>query len=91
VTAAAEAVKVALKAPEGTVIVAGTATLVLLLERATLAPAGAAPVKVTVHVDVPEALRVAGEQVTEPDWTVTVKAIELDLVIPPIEAFTVTF
>ena len=66
--------------------------MALLLERATLIPpAGAALVKVTVHVDVPEALIVAGEQLTEPDWTATVKVIELDLVIPLIEALTVTY
>jgi hypothetical protein len=91
VTAVAEAVKVALTPPAETTTAAGTVTLALLLERATLIPpAGAALVRVTVHVDVPEALIVAGEQLTEPDWTVTVKAIELDIVIPLIEALTVT-
>jgi hypothetical protein len=79
VIAAADAVKFALKAPAGILIAAGTVTLALLLERATLIPpAGAAPVKVTVHVEVPEALIVAGVQLTEPDWTVTVKVIEVD-------------
>jgi hypothetical protein len=92
VTAAAEAVKVALKAPAGTTTAAGTVTLALLLERTTLVPpAGAALVKVTVHVDVPEALIVAGEQLTELDWTVTVKVIVLDFVIPLIAALTVTY
>jgi hypothetical protein len=91
VTTAAEAMKVALKAPAGTMTAAGTVTLALLLERATLVPpAGAALVKVTVQVDVPGPLIVTGEQLTEPDLTVTVNAIELDIVIPFIEAFTVT-
>jgi hypothetical protein len=91
VTAAAEARKLALKAPAGTTTAAGTVTLALLLERATLVPpAGAALVKVNAQVDVPGPLIVAGEQLTEPDLTVTVNAIELDIVIPFIEAFTVT-
>ncbi len=78
-TAATEAVKEALEAPAGTVIVAGTVTLALLLERATLVPpGGAALVKIAVHVEVPPALTVEGEQVNEPDCTKTVKAIEVD-------------
>ena len=91
-TAAAEALNVALKALAGTGTEAGTVTLALLLERVTLTPpAGAALVKVTVQVDVPGALTVAGEHVTEPGWTATVKATELDTVIPLIAALTVTF
>jgi len=66
VTAATEAVKFALEVPAGAVIVEGIVTLELLLERTMLMPAaGAADVRSTVHVDVPGALTVAGEQVNE--------------------------
>ena len=58
------AVKVALLWPEATVTLAGTVRLALLLERATLAPDVDATVRVTVHVDVPGALTVAGEQLS---------------------------
>jgi hypothetical protein len=92
VTAPTEAVKDTLEAPAGTVIVAGTLTLVLLLESATLVPpAGAAPVKIAVHVEEPPALTVDGEQVSEPDCTTIVKAIEVDWVTPFREPLTVTF
>ena len=66
VTAGTEAVKFTFEAPAGAMIVEGIVTLALLLERTMLTPvAGAADVRTTVHVDVPGALTVAGEQVNE--------------------------
>jgi hypothetical protein len=63
----------------------------LLLERATLTPpAGAAVLSVTVHADVPGALTVAGEQVSEPGCTGTVRAMEDVCETPEREAVTVT-
>jgi hypothetical protein len=60
-------VNVPVKAPAGIVRVAGTvATAVLLLESATTAPpAGAAPLRVTVAVDVVPPWTVVGERVTD--------------------------
>ena len=52
--------------PAATATVAGTVMLVLLLERVILTPPlGATAVNVTVQVDVPGALTVAGEQLRE--------------------------
>ena len=56
------AVNVALLSPEPTLILAGTVTLALLLDNATLAELEAAAVKVAVQVEVPGAFTVAGEQ-----------------------------
>jgi hypothetical protein len=68
VTAATRAVKLTLDAPAGTTVVAGTVTLGLLLESATLTPPdGATAVKARVQVAVPGAVTVAGEQFTEPN------------------------
>jgi hypothetical protein len=62
--AAAVAVKVALADPAVTTTFAGTVTIALLLERAVeKPPAGAFPVRETVHVDVPGAFTVEGEHV----------------------------
>jgi hypothetical protein len=63
VTAAIWAEKVAEADPAGIVTVAGTETLVVLLERLTARLAVGAPLRVTVQEAVPAALKVAGEQV----------------------------
>ena len=52
--------------------------LALLLESATVAPDGTAAVNVTVHVDVPGAFTVAGEQLKLEGCAVIVKAIVVD-------------
>ncbi len=71
--------KLAVKAPEETMIVDGKVTVVLLLDSATLVPpAGAAVVRVTVQVDVPGALTVAGEQLRDVGWTGAVKLTMAD-------------
>ena len=44
---------------------AGTVMLALLLDNVTMAPLGAAVVSVTVQVEVPGALTVLGEQLSE--------------------------
>jgi tetrahydromethanopterin S-methyltransferase subunit E len=56
-------VKVALFIPVLTLTLAGTVTLVLLLDNATLSVLEAAAVSVTVQSDVPGAFTIAGEQV----------------------------
>jgi hypothetical protein len=63
VTAATVAVNVALLSPAVMLTLPGTVIFVLVLESATLAVPEAAAVKVTVQVEVPGALTVAGEQV----------------------------
>ena len=63
VTAATVAVKAALLSPEPTLTLPGTVTLALLLDSATLAALEVAAVKVTVQVEVPGPVTVAGEQV----------------------------
>ena len=55
--------KVALFIPVLTLTLAGTVTLVLLLDNATLSVLEAAAVSVTVQSDVPGAFTIAGEQV----------------------------
>ena len=67
----------------------GTVTLALLLESPTVAPEGTAAVNVTVHVDVPGALMVAGEHVRELTCTVTVRPMLAAWEIPFSEAVTV--
>ena len=62
-TAAALAVKVALRSPEPILTLAGTVTLTLLLASVTLAALEAAAVKVAVQVADPGAVTVPGEQV----------------------------
>ena len=62
VTAATLAVNVAVLSPEPTLTLAGTVTLALLLDNATLAELEAAAAKVAVQVEVPGAITVAGEQ-----------------------------
>jgi hypothetical protein len=53
----------AVVAPDATVTLAGTEASAVLLDSATAnPPLGAAPLKVTVHVDVPGAPTIAGEQ-----------------------------
>ena len=48
-------------------------------------------VKVTVQLDVPGALTVAGEQLKAPGWTFTVRLTVASCVMPFREAVTVTF
>jgi hypothetical protein len=60
-------------APDDTLTEAGTVSTALLLERDTaIPPVPAACDRVTVHADVPLALRVVGEQDT---WLTTVAAV----------------
>jgi len=62
-TDATVAVKAPVVAPDATVTLAGTVTLALLLDSATLAPpAGAAALRVSVHVEVPGATTMVGLQ-----------------------------
>ena len=68
----------ALLCPAVTATLAGTVMLTLLLERDTVAPDGTAAVNVTVHVDVPGAFTVAGEQLKLEGCAVTVKATVVD-------------
>jgi hypothetical protein len=85
------AVNAALGWPERTVTFAGMVTLVLLLDKVTVAPpTGAVAVSVTVQVDVPGAFTVAGEQLSPPGWTATVKLIVADWFTPFKEPVTVT-
>jgi hypothetical protein len=56
------AVNEALLCPAVTATLPGTVILALLLESVTVAPDGAAPVSVTVQLDVPGAFTAAGEQ-----------------------------
>jgi hypothetical protein len=71
------AVKVPLVAPAVTVRLAGTVTLALLLDSATLAPPlGAVALSVTVQVDVPRETTLAGLQFRLPTGTITM--------IPPV-------
>ena len=66
VTAVVVAVKDPEGLPDGTLMVAGTVTLALLLESPTLAPPpGAAPDSVTVHVLLAPPTSVAGAQLSE--------------------------
>jgi hypothetical protein len=65
VTAEVVAVKDPEEVPAPTVRVAGTLMAALLLERATLAPPGAAPESVTVQVLLAPPTTVAGVQLTE--------------------------
>ena len=62
-TAATAAVNVAPLSPEPILALAGTVTFALLLDSVTPAAPEAAAVNVTVQVEVPGALTVAGEQV----------------------------
>ncbi len=71
-------VKEALFWPAVTATLPGTVILALLLESATVAPDGTAAVSVTVHVDVPGAFTVAGEQLKLDGCAVAVKAIVVD-------------
>lgn len=61
-TAAEVAVNVALLSPAPMVILPGTDTLVLLLNNAALTMLEVTPLNVTVQVDVPGPITVAGEQ-----------------------------
>ncbi len=56
------AVNVALLSPAPIFTLAGTVTLVLLLDNVTLRAAGAAAVRVTVQEELPGAVTAAGEQ-----------------------------
>jgi hypothetical protein len=68
VTAATVAVNVALLRPDAILTLAGTVTLVLLLDSVTLVELAAAAVKVAVQVEVPGAFTFAGEQVKLLNW-----------------------
>jgi hypothetical protein len=72
------AVNEALLCPAVTATLAGTVMAALLLDSATVAPEGTVAVKVTVHVEVPGAFTVAGEQLKLEGCTVTVNAIVVD-------------
>ena len=72
------AVNEALLWPAATATPAGTVMLALLLESVTVAPEGTAAVKLTVHVEVPGAFTVAGEQLKLEGCAVTVRAIVVD-------------
>ena len=78
VTLATVAVKVPVVWPAETVTVAGTVTLVLLLERATLAPDGAGADNVTVQLAVPGPVSVPAEQVRFEGTTTMVKLTVAD-------------
>jgi hypothetical protein len=66
--------------------------LALLLDSVTVAPPeGAVVVNVTVQLEVPGAFTVAGEQLKLPGWTVIVKAMVVDWLMPFKEPVTVTF
>ncbi len=91
----AVAVKVVDVRPAATVTDPGTLRLVLVLVRVTVAPpAGAAPDRVTVQVELPELLKVAGRQDREvtvghaPPVTVPPVA-ERGMAVPAAEAATV--
>jgi hypothetical protein len=56
------AVNEALLSPAPTPTLPGTVMLALLLDNVTVAPPAAAPVRVTVQLDVPGAFTVPGEQ-----------------------------
>jgi len=72
----AVAVNVALLAPAPTVTDEGTVSSVLLSDTATaVPPAGAAPESVTVHVLLPDELRLAGEQLNDVSDTGTIRLI----------------
>ena len=51
----------------------GTTTLALLLLTVTFVREDAVPVRPIVHVDVPDALKLVSEQLTELNWTAVVK------------------
>ena len=72
------AVNEALLCPAVTATLAGTVILALLLESVTVAPEGTAAVSVTVHVDVPGAFTMPGEQLKLDGCAVIVKAIVVD-------------
>ncbi len=60
------AVKLAVLEPLGTVTEPGTVSVVTLLDNVTVTPPDPAALEsVTVHVDVPPGVRLAGAQVTE--------------------------
>ena len=74
-----EAVNTALLCPAVTVTLAGTVTVGLLLDSATvLPPAGAVPLSVTVQLDVPGPVTVPGAQLS--NWTVSGEG---SVMVPP--------
>src|SRR5271169_1813337 len=80
--AAVVALKVAEVAAAATVTDAGTVRVELVLVRVTVAPpAGAAPLRVTVQVEVPELFKVAGRQAR--DLTVG-KSAAPPVTVPPV-------
>ena len=73
-----------------TVTLAGSVTLVLLLERARLAPDGAGADNVTVQFDDPGPVTAPGEQVRFDGTTAKVKLTVVDFCWPLRVAVTVT-
>ena len=84
------AVNDALLCPAPTATLAGTVILPLLLDNVTVAPDGAAAVKLTVQLDVPGAFTVAGEQLKLAGCAVTVSATVVVWLIPFRDAVIVT-
>src|SRR5579872_2485932 len=84
------AVNDALLCPAPTATLAGTVILPLLLDNVTVAPEGAAAVRLTVQLDVPGAFTVAGEQLKLEGCAVTVSATVVVWLIPFKDAVTVT-
>jgi hypothetical protein len=90
-TEATFAVTFALVAPASTVALAGTVTIAFPLVNETASPpAGAAPVKLTVQVEVPGALTVAGLQLSVLSWLDGVTVTLADLLTPFVPAVMVT-
>jgi hypothetical protein len=79
-TVATVAVNVALLSPEPILRLPGTVMLVLELDSVMLVALGAAAVKVAVHVEVPGAFTVAGEQVRLLTWTAAARLMVACLV-----------
>jgi len=87
-TVAVVALKVAEVAAAATVTEAGTVRVVLVLVRVTMPPpVGAAWVRVTVQVELPELLRVAGRQAKEATPGKTAPPVT----VPPVEKTKMAF
>jgi hypothetical protein len=82
---------VALFVPVPTVTLPGTVMLVLLLDNVTPRGLEAAPVRVTVHSEVPGAFTIAGEQVRLLGWAVAARLMTDCLLMPLRVAVTVAF
>ena len=91
VTATTVAVNVALLSPVGIFTLPGTVIFVLVLESAMLAVLEAAAVNVTLQVEVPGALTVAGEQVRLLSCTAAARLMAACWLCPLRVAVTVAF